>query len=293
MRLLRGEAPNSPALLDTIIEEKRPHEQDRHSGRERKRRKRWGESDTDFEMRLASEQTRDSNSEKQLCLSKDTDAPITDHSGNISLFPAPVSKKPHSTEKNAEAEKEAARKKREYEDQYTMRFSNAAGLKQSLGDPWYSRGSTGKPEVTKGDLEMPSKDVWGNEDPRRKDREAERMVQNDPLVVMKQGAAQVRQVERERRQWREEKQRETKELKEAESRGRRHKRRLHEDGDSLEDFRLDDEDRGSISSQRRKTDNIERERRHQHKHSDRDRHREQDERHKHKHKHRHRQSSGH
>jgi hypothetical protein len=196
---------------------------------------------------------------------------LTDHKGHISLFPSSSSHQP--VEKNPEAEKEAAKKKREYEDQYTMRFSNAAGFKQGLESPWYSKPSGG--EVVVEEEEVVGKDVWGNEDPRRREREAKRIVDNDPLAFMKKGAAQVRQVERERKRWREEKERELRELEEAERRKKR--KRRDEDDDDLEDFTLD----GPEKSSSRRHD---RERKHKHRHSSRSSHGEER---KHRHRHRH------
>jgi len=204
--------------------------------------------------------------------------PLVDHSGHIDLFPQEHSQKP--IEKNPDAEKELARKKKEYEDQYTMRFSNAAGFKQGLENPWYSK--TGQVAEAVED-EVLSKDVWGNEDPRRKEREAKRINSNDPLAMMREGAAKVRQVERERKRWREEKDRELKELVEAEERRKKHKRKHEDDEDDLEDFRLDRPEKVSRSHSHR-DDDRDRERRHRHKERRRS---ERDECGRHRHRHRH------
>ncbi|RAL59936.1 hypothetical protein DID88_000562 [Monilinia fructigena] len=103
------------------------------SGEERKRRprKRNGENDTDFEMRIAAQDSQSSIQDRQIVLRKSTDAPLVDHAGNIDLFPQERPQKPR-VEKNVEVEKEKEKKKKEYEDQYTMRFSNAGGFKQGL-----------------------------------------------------------------------------------------------------------------------------------------------------------------
>ena len=243
MQILRGEVPTPiPKVKD------KPEGSDQGPrvyghAHERKKRKRAGEDDTDFEMRIAYDRTSSSNSHKAIRLRKSTDAPLVDRAGHIDLFPPERSSK---AEKNAEAEKEAAKRKKEYEDQYTMRFSNAAGFKQGLESPWYSKSSA---TVSAVEEDTPSKDVWGNEDPKRKDREAARTVSNDPLAVMRQGAAQVRQVARERKRWQEEKEKELRELRREHRRREKHRRR-HEDGlDDLESFRLDEPDKES--SQRR------------------------------------------
>nr|ABQ57505.1 homocitrate synthase [Epichloe festucae] len=97
------------------------------SGRPGRKRKREGEDDTDFELR------------------------------HFDLFGDEKSR--GHGEKNEEAEREARKKKRELEDQYTMRLSNAAG-KGGIKRPWYSQGDADRQAE-------PLKDMWGNDDPRR------------------------------------------------------------------------------------------------------------------------------
>lgn len=164
---------------------------------------------------------------------KTSSEPLTDAQGHINLFPA----NSQSKEKNAEAEAERAKTKREYEDQYTMRFSNAAGFKQCLDAPWYSTTSSQEVEVL-------GKDVWGNDDIGRKEREKMRADANDPLAMMKRGVKQLRDVERSRKDWLAEREGELQELEAMEisrqSERRRRKRRRHKhDSDDLEGFSLD------------------------------------------------------
>ncbi|KAK2629941.1 hypothetical protein QTJ16_000761 [Diplocarpon rosae] len=254
MQILRGEIPTPLAIEDAPSNANqipipnpnpdryatRGREARGGEGRERKRRKRAGENDTDFEMRVIREE-RDAVREtgQQLVLRKETDAPLLDHGGHIDLFPQPKPEAPKTAEKNAEAERETARKKQEYEDQYTMRFSNAAGFKQGLENPWYSRAGEREKESV-------GKDVWGNEDPRRRERQLKRVVDNDPLALMKAGARMVREVKKEREKWREEKEKEVKELDHAERRERRERRKRRYEEDELEGFSLDrHEERGS------------------------------------------------
>lgn len=173
-----------------------------------------------------------------------------DDSGHISLFPEPaaVDSVINELRKNQEAEAEATRKKREYEDQYTMRFSNAAGFKTSLDKgPWYSSSTTDIAAQTVEDM-LPNKDVWGNEDPRRQERERARISMSDPLMAMKRGVRQLRDVERERNKWAEEKKRELKVFKEERRerrdssrhhRERRRRRGLNASHNSLDGFSLD------------------------------------------------------
>lgn len=268
MQIFRGEVPTPLTIKDAPKPSSESRREDREYGREKKRRKKTGENDTDFEMRVAREKAEEGRDlDKQLVLRK-VDAPLTDAKGHISLFPQEVAKRSEK-EKNPEAERELERKKKEYEDQYTMRFSNAAGFKQTLGAaPWYEKHGKGDTEE-----DFPGKDVWGNEDPRRKEREQSRTVSSDPLAMMKAGAKKVREVEEERRRWREDKERELRELEETEARERRRKRKrgLEDDDDDLESFRLADDRR---SSPRREDRDPDRERRHRHK----------DSRHRHRHR---------
>ena len=202
-------------------------------GRERKRRRIAGEDDTDRDIRLAQEMSavvsvKPDHLAKQ---SRGSDAPLLDGKGHINLFPVEGSKL-HAP-KNKEAEAETARKKKEYEDQYTMRFSNAAGFKESLASkPWYQ--TTGTEEVEP----VVSKDVWGNEDPRRKEREKVRITADDPLAMIEKGVKQLREVEKERELWRKERDKELDGMARVE-RKRKKKRDRRGSKEELEDFRLD------------------------------------------------------
>ena len=240
------------SLPQTVVEKHTDHGtcsgQGLRSGRERKRRKMEGEDDTDRDLRYARESQAlvPVAGDIQSRRAKTSNAPLVDHAGHINLFP--VEGPQRNGTKNEEAEKEAAGKRREYEDQYTMRFSNAAGFKQSTGQkPWYQSMDEER------EKETVSKDVWGNEDPRRKEREKTRVAADDPLAMIQKGVSDLRKVERERKKWKEEREKEIKELissdkkNERKERGRR--RRSSED-DGLEGFGLDDGD-GSKSGRRR------------------------------------------
>ena len=236
IKILRGEEVNPlPAPLGKEANVKR----ERHdgSGRETKRRRIAGEDETEREMRFAQEERAllPTKSEMQMTSKKSGDAPLTDNQGHINLFPSEVPI--HKSTKNAEVEAEKVKKKRELEDQYTMRFSNAAGFKHAIGQkPWYQQVGDGRD--TQEAEEMPSKDVWGNEDPRRKEREKMRIVADDPLAAMRNGAAGVREAERQKTKWREEKTRDIRALEEDERRRERKRRRRHEE-DDFEGFSLD------------------------------------------------------
>ncbi|KAH9907703.1 hypothetical protein F4778DRAFT_718821 [Xylariomycetidae sp. FL2044] len=285
LAILRGEVP--PPLpaprTDNEEAEQPPRAADRTFREPSRKRKRAGENDTDFEMRVAREcgmgsRTVDDKSERDSKRLASSDAPIIDHRGHIDLFPE-ERKDERSAQRNAkneDAEREKARKQREYEDQYTMRFSNAAGRDGTLGTgrsgPWYAKSGSGDLDTAEDSLvRMPQKDVWGNEDPRRGEREERRIVSSDPLAVMKRGAAKVREVERERKTANAERDRDIRQLKKEERRKeKRRKRRDREyDAERSGGFSLD----GQVSSrgdskdpagenQRRSADGHARERRH-------------------------------
>lgn len=226
LAILRGEIPPPLAEANETTEtaNKDDDEEERSSRREsnRRKRKRPGEDDTDFELRLANDKD-DATLQLERTRKPTSSAPITDHAGHIDLLGD--SKLRRRNEKNEEAEKEAKKKKQELEDQYTMRLSNAAG-RNGTHDPWYSKSD-------KSQIEELRKDVWGNEDAGRKDRDAQRMMSNDPLAMMKQGASQVRMLNKERRREQDEKDEELRQLRKEqdrrESRRRDEKRPRHRD----------------------------------------------------------------
>jgi hypothetical protein len=283
--ILRGEAP-PPLQLQLAAggedEAEAARARPQPPGRERRKRKRAGENDTDFEMRVAKEQ-RTGEGEMQIVLRKPgADAPLLDEAGHIDLFPEERPRGGGEDGRKDKAQKELERRKKEYADNYTVRFADAAGFKQGLESPWYSSGKAGEREG-----EAPSKDVWGNEDPRRREREAARMVSSDPLAAMRQGAAKVRLVARERKQWQEEREREMLQV----SGERERKRRLGDEEDDLESFSLD----ATENKSRNYHENEEKRSRHSgsRRRSHRDRSRERDKsREGHRHRHRHRSTGG-
>jgi hypothetical protein len=215
-----------PLEADHSTSHKRKRED---GGLQRKKRRLAGEDDTDRDMRLAREAVAIpiANASK----AKGHDAPLVDHKGHIGLFP----QEHRHAEKNPEAESEAANKTREFEDQYTMRFSNAAGFKQELKNPWYSA-------TTPNDITLQSnlgKDAWGNEDPGRKERDQRRLDSNDPLAAMKMGVKKLRQADRHRKEWMEERERDLKEVEQMARENQKPSRHKCDDSDSLEDFGLE------------------------------------------------------
>ncbi|KAL3595254.1 hypothetical protein FPOAC2_09577 [Fusarium poae] len=190
----------------------------------RRKRKRPGEDDTDFEMRMARENDNSALVKIEPKRKSISSAPIVDHNGYIDLLGDEKSRA--HAEKNDEAEKEAKKKKQSYEDQYMMRFSNAAG-KDGVLRPWYSQADAAAPDAS-------SKDVWGNQDPNRKDRDAKRISSNDPLAMMKQGASKVRELKEDRKRFQEEREQELKNMR-REERHREKKRQRHEGRDRSRD----------------------------------------------------------
>ncbi|KAG9648152.1 hypothetical protein KCU95_g9662, partial [Aureobasidium melanogenum] len=257
--ILRNEVPPPPTAPSPPPRESAAAHPSRygHDGRDRKRRRLRGEDDTDRDMRIAREDAaighaaREKLSQNQGKRREDNVA-LTDHAGHIQLFAAPDERTLLADSRNAEAEAEKAKKAREYEDQYTMRFSNAAGYKQSASSaPWYVASSKQGPVV-----QEPSKDVWGNEDPGRRDREQTRLASNDPMAFMQRAQTQLKQAETDRKKWKTQKERELKELDQAEKEERRRRRERRHKRDhrgrsqsvgSLEGFSLENQDRNEVT----------------------------------------------
>ncbi|USP80012.1 uncharacterized protein yc1106_07286 [Curvularia clavata] len=245
--ILRGETP--PPLPEEVpvnnSDTKRQSEgDDRTNGR--KRKKLAGEDDTDMDIRLAKSITAPSDHDKQdarilRLRSTANDAPLEDHAGHIDLFPVDI-KAAVKREKNAEAEKEKRKKEKAFEDQYTMRFSNAAG-RDGMGQPWYAAQQrpsrdTGKDQEIAAYLGYVDKDVWGKEDPRRKEREQARITSNDPFALMQQAQVQLKKAKRDKKLWAEERERELQELRNeqgSEDSQSRHHKRKKRDRDSADD----------------------------------------------------------
>ncbi|KAF9893065.1 hypothetical protein FE257_012476 [Aspergillus nanangensis] len=240
IQILRGERPSTPppppprSPSPSSKHEKKSSRDD--IGRSRKRRRLAGENDTDRDLRLAREDAQLILAKREeLASFQSSDAPLYDDTGHINLFPSEKKQRKADKDKNPEAEKELAEKQRSYEDQYTMRFSNAAGFRQSVGQaPWYSSSGNGgiAPES------ISEKNVWGNKDPMRQEREKVRMSANDPLAAIKKGVRQLRTVEQERKKWNDERSKELEALEAAEK-GRLTRSRRSRSVNSLDGFKLD------------------------------------------------------
>lgn len=262
MAVLRGEdPPPPPPQVHSDDDKGYPPDTDRsgrHGSGGGRKRKRRGEDDTDFEMRVARERAEAGSRAAELLAGGGgpregegargaMDAPLVGADGHIALFAAPDEREARR------AEERAAKRRREVDEREkdAMRFADAAGRGgDGLAEagPWYLRDGKDKGKergVGKGgsgpQFEGPTKDVWGREDPRRRDREKARLDASDPLAMMKRGAAKVREVEKDRRRDAEERARELKALRKEERRREKKRRRegTDRDGDDLEGFSLD------------------------------------------------------
>ncbi|KAL1989788.1 hypothetical protein VTN49DRAFT_6985 [Thermomyces lanuginosus] len=298
IRILRGEEPPSPpkelSKPQLATEEHRLPEAS--SVRSRKRRRLPGEDDTDRDIRLAREQVAVEERRHSDILAtpkqrEDDNLPITDGAGHINLFAGEMARN-ELVEKKV-AEEQAAKRQRTHEDhQYGMRFSDAAGFRNSAGqNPWYLSSSK---ESRSADY-MGTRDVWGNEDPMRREREKARIDANDPLVAMKAGVQALRRAEQERKKWLEERARELNALREEERDAKRHRRRGSRDSlDSIESLDLN-----ATTDERQSRDRSrDRDKRHSRRHRDRHRshHRRREDhdhrRHRHRYEERKHRSSG-
>ncbi|KAK3724397.1 hypothetical protein LTR37_001021 [Vermiconidia calcicola] len=252
--ILRGEEPRplSPPAAEGEDGKSRERKRRREDDPPRKRRRLRDEDDTDRDIRYAREDAEAGAKAKQTLRKggDDQDAPLLDHAGHLQLVPAPDEKSIRKAEKNAEVEAEKAKKRKREEDQVTMRFSNAAGFKQGLEKPWYAAAQKVDEESKAVVLaDVHEKDVWGNEDPRRKQREQNRISSNDPFAAMQHAQRQLKQSERDRERWQKERMVEIEQLERAEARKRRHEKKHRgrdEDDDSLEGFSLDPQMRAEV-----------------------------------------------
>jgi hypothetical protein len=274
--LLRGEKPPAlPAVADESHDNEHAHGPRRRDDesvapRERKRRRLKGEDETETEMRYAREDVEAGSRAReslQVKAKRSSDAPLQDHKGHIQLVSEPDERHGRKSETSKDG-KASQRKKDEEEQQHGMRFSDAAGYRKGTNKPWYAssdkpaRESDHKPSSELVLAEHPGKDVWGNEDPRRIERDRSRLVSSDPFAMMQQAQKQLKRSEGDREKWQAERDRELQQLKKEEEKKRRHERkhesrrqsRRDEEHDDLEGFSLDGpatESRGAHDEHRR------------------------------------------
>ncbi|KAK7892292.1 hypothetical protein LTR67_007388 [Exophiala xenobiotica] len=217
LRLLRGEGP--------LTRQPESQTESFSSRRNKIKRKLPDEDDTDRDLRLAlSTQSTQSTSTTRTRVKND--GPIVDSKGNISLVPVP------------ESSSTSHKKPRLDEDPYAVYLSHAAGRgKNNKEKPWYS------------DPDAVSRPSWGDDSPRRTDREAARVSANDPLAAMKKGVKRLREAEKHRTEWMEQRERDLQEVEELarlkirrdkEERRRRRHEVEDEVPDELDNFNLDE-----------------------------------------------------
>ena len=209
LKALRGQSPVQRPNETVSGSDIKQRSKERPS---KKRRRMAGEDDTDRDIRFAREDNEQAEAQRKALKVEHSqkNIPLTDARGHVNLFPVEQYRKVAS--KNQEAEKEEKGRKKGYEDQCTMRFSNAAGYDQSVqAQPWYSSRA---PDAPSQDIhQRASKDFWGNEDPGRSQREKMRLSANDPLMMMQQGVKELRKSERDRQKWNDERMKELNDLK--------------------------------------------------------------------------------
>lgn len=227
--------------------------------RPRKRRRLPGEDDTERDIRLA---RGEAARVKERAERHQNARSLIDNRGHINLFGEGDQRR---VEKKA-VDAEASKARQNSDGQYTMRFSNASGTQPSHEKPWYTESVTQDDH----DANASAKDVWGNADPRRREREQQRLRADDPLVAMKRGVAQLREVEKKRKEWRDQRERDLSEVEELAREARKRTQRARSEADSLEDFSLDGGYKSA--SKHRKTRSAGHEsgrRKHRHRRSDR------------------------
>lgn len=116
-----------------------------------------------------------------------------------------------------------------------MRFRDAAGRGSESQRPWYNALSLDDGKTAIG------RDVWGNEDAGRQERDQKRLDANDPLLAMKKGVKQLKETEKQKAEWRRERERDLHEVEELARKAskHRHKHRHKHDRNKHFDSRRD------------------------------------------------------
>lgn len=102
-----------------------------------------------------------------------------------------------------------------------MRFRDAAGRHPDARQPWYSTA------ITDHETHGTGRDVWGNEDAGRHARNQKRLDASDPLLAIKKGVKQLKDVEKQKSEWRREREKDLYEVEDL-ARKERHRRRKEE-----------------------------------------------------------------
>ncbi|KXL47770.1 MAG: hypothetical protein FE78DRAFT_29656 [Acidomyces sp. 'richmondensis'] len=215
--------------------------------REQRRRRMRGEDDTDRDIRYARENVESTEKSKQVLLTPHgDDAPLVDDGGHLVLIPPPPDQRSISnTGKNSAHGEKAQAKNRGREDgQFSMHFSNAVGNNSSEAKPWYIQASRNfTNEKAESEVILPylqDKDVWGNEDLLRKERERARISSSDPFAAMQLAQRQLKLSQKDRATWEQQRAAEVGRQKSHKRRRREEEGSSHGEGaDSFEEFALD------------------------------------------------------
>lgn len=304
LAILRGETPPplpEPELPDDPADKKHTRRERGHDGVSLggvRKRKRAGEDDTEFEMRVARERVEvgarvagelggAGGPKRQKGQDVREEVSIVDSRGHIDLVgPRPEDAGRGDDRKDTDRER-GERRKREAggKDEKNYLTGGLAGQPWYEGaqrrqtvmkDCWLTAGTAeGEHRKAERGMEAPTQNVWGRDDPKRKDREMTRLDANDPLAVMKSGAKKVRDIAKERRQGAEERGRELEQLRQEERRRekRRKRERARPDDGENEDGPQPESHR-SRRSERRHHEDERRGARHDHVRDERRRHRE-------------------
>jgi hypothetical protein len=187
------------------------------SQKERKnlKRKLPGEDDTDRDIRLVLESAPTTTASGR---SRQDHGSVQDADGHISLVPA--------------QQKKSRLDKEQEKDPYTVYLTDATGRGQESKKTWYTS-------------LQPQQEKWGDDNPRRQQREVARLNANDPLAAIKKGVKTLRDNEKARKEWMEQRERDLQEVEKlAKKQSHERKRRTRRDGnnddlDSLDGFDLD------------------------------------------------------
>jgi hypothetical protein len=234
LALLRGEDDESRSLGGGRA-------RDEPRVRSHKKSRLDGKDDTDRDIRFANQR-------------QERERPLTDKRGHIDLIQRRSVETTPSAPRGSEVDE-------------GVRLRDATGYGKHDEKLWYNSASAEQtPQTT-------SKDVWGNEDPRRKERDQRRLDANDPLAAMKKGVKQLRQAESHRKEWMEQRERDLYEVGEL-------ARRRERDEDTLDGFDLDtgyaDKSGRRERNKTRREHRHHRSSRHRHHHSHRSRSRSPD-----------------
>jgi hypothetical protein len=185
------------------------------SERKSLKRKFPGEDETDREIRLAGQRDLPPSSKR----GRSDDGSIVDSNGHIALVRA-ASNLPQTARKPEK-------------DEHTVYLTDVTGERgRDEKAAWYTS------------LEEP-KESWGDDNPRRKEREVARMSANDPLAAMKRGVKTLRENEKARQEWKAQRERDLVEVEElarkqrVEEKRRRRRHRNENEVESLDNFDLD------------------------------------------------------